>query len=560
MARTLHVAPQQRGSFPTIRDALEAATAGTVISIAAGDYTETLNIQHTEIVLKAQDSGTVSISSAVPEQPAVSAVDARLQLIGLNLRSEENSAVRVLGGQLRMADCTASAGYAAAVSITGGANAKLSNTKITGGQYGLIVEESDGVIERCEIRDIVDDAAILRLGTRATLSHCTITGCGFRGVYLYQAGDSGIDRCEISQTGDAGIAVADQTSPSITSSWIHDTQGVAIAVGKGCGGVIDNCRIENAAAPGILLDEGARTEIREGSPDRGRPPVGVTAESEREKDLEQVDKLLGELDDMIGLAGVKAEVRGLIDEMQVNEWRRSEGLSVGTVSNHLVFAGAPGTGKTTVARIYGQLLKALGVLPHGKFKEVSRRDLVGQYIGHTAEKAASAFDEARGGVLFIDEAYTLSRSSGGGADFGQEAIDTLVKLMEDHRNEVAVIVAGYTGEMRTFLDANPGLASRFGKTLEFENYTPEQLVQIAMHLARAADYNLGDDLEIALLEWFSQLERDENFGNAREARKLLERMRKSQSTRLRSLGRRPTRDDLTTLTLDDLLASIGEAG
>ncbi|NIJ14482.1 hypothetical protein FHU38_004883 [Saccharomonospora amisosensis] len=560
MARTLHVAPQQRGSFPTIRDALDAATNGTVISIAAGDYTETLTIQHADIVLRAQDSGAVRINSALPEQPAVSAVGAKLQLIGLNLRSEENSALRVLGGQLKVADCVAAAGYAAAVSITGGADVKLSNTKIIGGQYGLILEESDGVVERCEIRDIVDDAVILRLGTRATLNHCTIIGCGFRGVYLYQAGDSAIERCEISQTADAGIAVADQTSPSITSSWIHDTQGVGIAVGKGCGGVIDNCRIENTAAPGIRLDDGARTEVREGPADRGRPPVGVTAETDREKDLEQVDKLLGELDSMIGLAGVKAEVRGLIDEIQVNEWRRSEGLSVGTVSNHLVFAGAPGTGKTTVARIYGQLLKALGILPHGKFKEVSRRDLVGQYIGHTAEKAASAFDEARGGVLFIDEAYTLSRSSGGGADFGQEAIDTLVKLMEDHRNEVAVIVAGYTGEMRTFLDANPGLASRFGKTLEFENYSPEQLVRIAVHLAKNADYQLGDNVEIALLEWFSQLERDENFGNAREARKLLERMRKSQSTRLRSLGSRPTREDLTTLTLDDLLQSIGDNG
>jgi SpoVK/Ycf46/Vps4 family AAA+-type ATPase len=258
---------------------------------------------------------------------------------------------------------------------------------------------------------------------------------------------------------------------------------------------------------------------------------------------------------MIGLAGVKAEVRALIDEIQVNEWRRNAGLAVGAVSHHLIFTGAPGTGKTTVARIYGELLKALGVLPDGKFKEVARRDLVGQYIGHTAEKTTAVFEEALGGVLFIDEAYTLSRSSGGGADFGREAIDTLVKLMEDHRDAIAVIVAGYTGEMLEFLDANAGLASRFAKTLEFENYSPDELVLIVNRIAHNDDYLLGAGLDDALREWFGQIERDQNFGNAREARKLLEGMRKAQSGRLRALGRMPDRDDLRTLVLDDLLAA-----
>jgi SpoVK/Ycf46/Vps4 family AAA+-type ATPase len=315
--------------------------------------------------------------------------------------------------------------------------------------------------------------------------------------------------------------------------------------------------VDSTAPPGIHVDDGATPTIREADESAHKPRVGVNATGgAAQQDVEKVDKLLTELDSMIGLAAVKAEVRSLIDEIQVNEWRRSAGLAVGTVSHHLVFTGAPGTGKTTVARLYGRLLKALGVLPNGKFKEVARRDLVGQYIGHTAEKTTSVIEEALGGVLFIDEAYTLSRLSGASADFGQEAIDTLVKLMEDHRDQIAVIVAGYTAEMESFLDANAGLASRFAKTLEFENYTREELVLIAQRIARNDDYLLGPGLEDALLEWFGQMERHQNFGNAREARKLLEGMRKAQAGRLRGLGRRPDRDDLRTLVLDDLLTAI----
>ncbi|SDZ54958.1 ATPase family associated with various cellular activities (AAA) [Saccharopolyspora shandongensis] len=556
MARTLLVSPEQRGALPTIRDALEAADDGAVISIAPGEYEEPVHIRRKRVTISAREPGTVTIRSPFRDHPTVSVVDGTVELSGLAVFGDVRPAIQISGGSAQIFDCSATAGYAAAISIGDGADVMLRGNRISDSQCGLIVENADGVVEICELQDIVDDAVIVRLGARAALRHCTVRGAGFRGVYMYQAGGSSIERCDISQTGEAGIAVADQTSPNIVECWVHDTQGVGISVGRGCGGVIEDCRVENAASPGVLIDEGARTEVRRGA--ESKPPVGATATSGNKQDQEKIDELLAELDGMIGLTGVKSEVRALIDEIQVNEWRRSEGLSVNAVSNHLVFTGAPGTGKTTVARTYGNLLKALGILPNGRFKEVSRRDLVGQYIGHTVEKAASAFDDARGGVLFIDEAYTLSRPSGGGADFGQEAIDTLVKLMEDHRDEVAVIVAGYTSEMGEFLAANPGLASRFAKTLEFENYTPEQLVSISGHLARGDDYLLGDDLDLALLEWFTQVDRDANFGNAREARKLLERMRKSQSTRLRNLGRRPSRDELRTLSLDDLLDAIRE--
>ena len=554
--RTILVSTQQHGAYPTIRDALEAAPNGTVISIAPGEYVEAIDLNNRVITLQSAGGGEVIVDTSSLGQSAVRVIGGEVKLHGLTLRSNDRPAVSAHSAKLTVESCELRAGYAACLAATDGSLVDVADCQFTGGQYGLVYEDADGTVNKCVLRNIADDAIIVRLGAKPMIRNSTIDGCGYRGIYVYQSGKPTIELCEISRTGEAGISVAHHSSPTVTACWVHDTQGVGIMFGRGCGGVVAECRIENTASPGLFLEDGANPEVREGAPDGGRLNAGASGSSKSaQQDPEQVDRLLGELDRMIGLDGVKGEVRSLIDEIQVNEWRREEGLSVGAVSHHLIFTGAPGTGKTTVARIYGQLLKALGVLPDGKFKEVARRDLVGQYIGHTAEKATGVFEEALGGVLFIDEAYTLSRSSGGGADFGQEAIDTLVKLMEDHRDEVAVIVAGYTKEMSDFLNANVGLASRFAKTLEFENYAPDELVLIVNRIANNDDYLLADGVDDALLEWFAQIERTQNFGNAREARRLLESMRKAQSGRLRGLGRKPAREDLRSLTLEDLLTA-----
>jgi hypothetical protein len=558
MVRSLTVSPRQPGAYPTIRDALEVASDGAVVTIAPGEYREALRLEWASISLIANgEFGSVVIDASELAEPAVSSDGGDVTLRGLVLKAGEASAVQAKGGQLHIDKCEISSGFGAGVFVSG-ATLTASDIKVAGGQFGMVIEDAGGLVDKCEIRGVAEDGLIVRLGSDPTIRNSTVVDCGFRGVYIYQAARPTIERCEISGAGDVGISVAHQSAPIISGCWVHDARGVGIMFGRGCHGLVEACRVEDTAAPGIVIDEGAHPTVREEATSTAviRPKVGINAiEGSTQRDAEKVDKLLGELDAMVGLAGVKAEVRALIDEIQVNEWRRNAGLAVGTVSHHLIFTGAPGTGKTTVARIYGQLLKALGVLPHGKFKEVSRRDLVGQYIGHTAEKTTKVFEDSLGGVLFIDEAYTLSRSSGATADFGQEAIDTLVKLMEDHRDAAAVIVAGYTREMSVFLDANSGLASRFAKTLEFENYTPDQLVLIADRIARNDDYLLAPGLDEALLEWFSTMERDQNFGNAREARRLLEGMRKAQAGRLRGLGGVPSRDDLRTLVLDDLLAA-----
>lgn len=269
-----------------------------------------------------------------------------------------------------------------------------------------------------------------------------------------------------------------------------------------------------------------------------------------------VEDVLATLDrDLIGLRPVKTRLREIAALLVVDKLRREHGLAAERPSLHMCFTGNPGTGKTTVAQRMAEVLHRLGYLERGHLVAVTRDDLVGQYVGHTAPKTKEALKRAHGGVLFIDEAYTLSRSGGASADFGQEAIDTLVKLMEDRRDEVAVIVAGYTSEMVDFLDANVGLASRFAKSLEFENYSAAELVLIAGRIARNDDYRFEPGLDDALLEWFDQVERDQNFGNAREARRLLEGMRKAQAGRLRGLGRVPSRDELRTLALADLLSA-----
>jgi SpoVK/Ycf46/Vps4 family AAA+-type ATPase len=233
--------------------------------------------------------------------------------------------------------------------------------------------------------------------------------------------------------------------------------------------------------------------------------------------------------------------------MQTVRMRQDAGLPAPPLSRHLVFAGNPGTGKTTVARLYGQLLHALGLLSKGHLVEVDRSALVGEYVGHTGPKTTEAFQQARGGVLFIDEAYALT-PEGVSQDFGSEAIATLVKLMEDHRDEVVVIAAGYPGEMDRFISSNPGLASRFTRTLHFADYSTEELVSIVEHHARRHRYELTDAARKALAEYLGSIPRGQNFGNGRTARQLFQRMTERQAMRVAELA---NPDPTALMTLDE---------
>ena len=245
-----------------------------------------------------------------------------------------------------------------------------------------------------------------------------------------------------------------------------------------------------------------------------------------------VDEIKRELDELVGLAPVKEYVFGLADNIQVQQRRAAAGFKTASLSMHMIFTGNPGTGKTTIARLVAKYLKAIGALKGGQLVEVSRGDLVGRYTGHTAPLTNSVIESALGGVLFIDEAYSLYR--GEQDSFGLEAIDTLVKGMEDHRDELVVILAGYTKEMETFLTANSGLASRFPNKIEFPDYTADELLDITTVLAKGKGYRLAESCTFPLLGYYKRRQAldSRTAGNGRLARNTLEKAIFNQSRRL----------------------------
>ncbi|TWD81304.1 parallel beta helix pectate lyase-like protein [Kribbella amoyensis] len=543
--RILTVAADRPGACPTIGSALLEAPDGATVAIAAGTYAETLELTGRRVTLQAEAGATVVLDGTGADWPTLRTVDGELTVRGLEIRAGDNLAVSADRTTVTLEQCTVTSKTRPAISVHASTAFTVDRCTVTGAETGIVVEGASGRILDTTVREISGDGIVVALGSDPLVRGCTVTACGGRGIYVYQYSRPEITDTEIAHTGTEGIGVAHGSTPVLRRVTVHDTRGSGIAFAPGCGGTVEGCRTDNTGQPAILVPDGAEVEVIERASVRPADKGGP------------LEEFLAELDGMVGLPGVKAEVRALVDEIQVNEWRRAAGLSVGAVSHHLIFAGAPGTGKTTVARLYGKLLKSLGVLPQGSFTEVSRRDLVGQYIGHTAEKTATVFEQSLGGVLFIDEAYTLSRSAGTGGDFGQEAIDALVKLMEDHRDEIAIIVAGYTAEMTDFLAANPGLGSRFSKTIEFENYSADELLLITDRMVAGGDYLLDPAAANPLTAYFDRIAHGANFGNAREARRLVEGMRKAQSQRLRSLGRMPTTDELRSLLADDVLVAAG---
>ena len=262
-------------------------------------------------------------------------------------------------------------------------------------------------------------------------------------------------------------------------------------------------------------------------------------------------ELIDDLEKMVGLLPVKREINGIIARLNVESARRKQNLKDTSVSQHMVFTGPPGVGKTEIARVLGGIFRELGVLRSGHLVETDRAGLVAGYVGQTAPRTLAICQEALDGILFIDEAYSLA---GEGGDFGREAIDTLLKFMEDNRDRMVVIVAGYPGPMMRFIGSNPGLASRFTRTVSFPAYSPPDLIEILRRMASGQSYHLPEDAAQVLRPWIQSRQNSDDWGNAREMRTVLEKARGAQALRLAHTPGGSVQD----LTLDDLRAAIGE--
>ncbi|MFI9601960.1 right-handed parallel beta-helix repeat-containing protein [Streptomyces sp. NPDC052043] len=479
---------------------------------------------------------------------------------GVRLRSaaEEPSELRdcSVGGQRRSG---VEVGVESSVELTGTRVAQVGGAGVTVDAGGRL-RMAGGTVTGA-----AGSGLVLERGAAAEVRAVRIEDCGKNGILAGEAVTGTFDHCDLSGSTFPALHVGKGADVRFRGCRVFDC-GQDVGLADGAQPVFEDCaavRVRTTVLPTLADRTGAppAAPLTPFTPDRPDAPAAESTpgagaddlwqQGEPEPEPETLEDLLAELDELVGLDGVKRDVSGMVKLMQTVRLREQAGLPAPPLSRHLVFAGNPGTGKTTVARLYGRLLKALGLLARGHLVEVDRSALVGEYVGHTGPKTTEAFHRARGGVLFIDEAYALV-PAGAANDFGTEAIATLVKLMEDHRDEVVVIAAGYPDDMGRFVTSNPGLSSRFTRTLLFADYTSAELVSIVEHHAQRHQYELTPTAHRALTAYVERIPRNAQFGNGRTARQLFQRMTERQALRVAELTS-PDSAQLIQLDEQDLL-------
>ncbi|GAB3240001.1 right-handed parallel beta-helix repeat-containing protein [Kineosporia babensis] len=426
-----------------------------------------------------------------------------------------------------------------AVQIGPGASAGLREVRVRrAGTAGIVLEkDAQGTVEDCRIEGAGGSGLVVWTGARPTVTGLRVRDTTKNGIFVGDGAAGTYADCDISASGFPALHVGKKAAPSFTDCRIHDT-GADLSQDEDAAPefariTISDVEDSTVPASAVTRRSGSTPEKKVVSAGPSEEELGVDVKPGEEPE-ESLDELREKLTGLVGLEQVKADVSSLVKLMQMVRRRQEAGLAAPPLNRHLVFAGNPGTGKTTVARLYGGLLARLGVLEKGHLVEADRGALVGSYVGHTAPKTEAVFRKALGGVLFLDEAYSLS-PPGQSNDFGQEAIVTLMKLMEDHRDEIVVIVAGYSNEMANFLNSNPGLGSRFSRTLEFVDYSSEELVKIVELQAEHHQYEITPDTRSALVGYFDAHPRNAGFGNGRVSRQLFQLMTERQAARLGDL-------------------------
>ncbi|NEB57726.1 AAA family ATPase, partial [Streptomyces griseus] len=450
----------------------------------------------------------------------------------------------------RVEDCEIVRPKGAGVRVASGSTLYLAGGGVSDtATSGLVVEDGGNVTVRdFRVETSGEEGVVVDAGGELTANRTSVHAPKGHGFLLREGALASLSGCESNSGAQDGFRIESTAPVSLVNCAARENEG---------GGLVQTAPGERLAVEGLnSVGNGKRDAWGSGSAENTDPAGSGAADA---PPPDRADGPLGALNALIGLENVKQQVGTLVNLTRLAQRREQLGMPAPPMSRHLVFAGPPGTGKTTVARLYGAILAELGSLRSGHLVEVSRADLVAQVVGGTAIKTSETFQRALGGVLFIDEAYTLTSDSGnGGADFGREAVDTLLKLMEDHRDDVVVVAAGYSREMDSFLGSNPGLASRFSRTVEFENYSVSDLVAIMESMCAQHQYELGEGTAQALAAHFGAMDRDAGFGNGRAARGVFEEMVDRQAVRLSAQAQVGERD-LRLLLPDDVSATAASA-